>query len=158
MERTNGVILLVYGIPAAGKTRLSTILCEESQKYNNGTFISVHFDDFYPPDLRAEQKYTCSRDASDDGCGGPLFKLKDTRKDINDNVERLIVTNGLGTAASLPTVDSQKSWNEFIHQISSTNSHVAIDDNGRYVYVTSIMLTKQDCTDDNRNTVLISPS
>lgn len=140
MEETNGVILLVYGIPAAGKTRLSTSLCKESQKHNNGTFISVHFDDFYPPDLRDEQEYTSySRDVSDDTCSGQLFKLKDTRKQINDNVEHLIRANelGIGTATSdTPTADNQEGWIKFLHQISSGNSHITFDDHGRYVSAT----------------------
>ena len=133
MDKTNGVILLVYGIPAAGKTRLSASLCEESQKYDYGTFISVHFDDFYPPDLRTAQKYTSARDVADDGS---LFKLKDTRKDINDNVEHLIRTNKLGAAGSDSlTAGRQDGWSKFLHQISSSNTRVVFDDHGRYVSV-----------------------
>lgn len=137
MERSNGVILLVYGIPAAGKTRLSTSLCEDSLKYDNGTFISLHFDDFYPPDLRAEQEYCITRDPSD---SGPLFKLRDVRKDINDNVELLIRINKLGIAGLDKLTaehESQDSWIKFLHQLSTSNSHVTFDDHGRYVTVVS---------------------
>ena len=133
MERTNGVILLVYGIPAAGKTRLSVSLCEESQKYSKGTFISIHFDDFFPPDLRAAaQDCTSARDVVDDTKS--LFKLKDTRKDINDNVEYLMRINKLGAAGlDSPTADGPDSWGNFLHQVSSSNTHVIFDDHGRYV-------------------------
>ena len=132
MEKTNGVILLVYGIPAAGKTRLSASICKESQKYDKGTFISVHFDNFYPPDLRtAAQEYTGTRDVRGDT---GLFKLKDTRKDINDNLEHLIRTNNLGTARSdSPIAHRSPGWSKFLHQLSSSNTHVVFDDHGRYV-------------------------
>lgn len=133
MERTNGVILLVYGIPAAGKTSLSASLCKESQKYDKGTFITVHFDDFYPPDLRtAAQECTSARDVADDT--GSLFKLKDTRKDINDNVEYLIRINNLGAAElNSSTADRPEGCGKFLHQVMSSNSHVIFDDHGRYV-------------------------
>ena len=138
MEKTNGVIVLVYGIPAAGKTRLSTNLCKDSLKYNNGTFVSIHFDDFYPPDLRSEQIYSSARDVSDDTRSGQLFKLKDTRKHINDNIEHLIKINRLGTLGSdSPTTDHngqlQESWIIFLHQVSASNCDVTFDDYGRYV-------------------------
>ena len=59
-------------------------------KHNDGSFVSVHFDDFYPPDIRtAAQEDTCTYDTSDD-TSEPLFKLKDIRKEINNNVENLI--------------------------------------------------------------------
>ena len=137
MEKTNGILLLVYGIPAAGKTRLSTNLCKESQKYDDGTFIALHFDDFYPPDLRTEQQCTTSaRDVKglDDKHNESLFKLKDTRKEINDNVEHLIRINGLGSSGASPSpAGSQESWIGFLHQVSSCNSHVTFNDHGRYV-------------------------
>jgi len=139
MEKVNGVILLIYGIPAAGKTRLSTSLCKESQRHNNGTFISVHYDDFYPPDLRTDQEYSSTRDAT---CSGPFFKLKEIRKDINDNLEYLIRTNGLGTAtgSDLPTVVSQEGWAKFLHQVSSSNSHTTFDNHGRYVSIVTYIV------------------
>ena len=135
-EKSNGVILIVYGIPAAGKTRLSTRLCQESQRYNNGTFVCVHFDDFYPPDLRTEQQQytTSSREVLDGIDSEPLFKLKDIRKDINDNLEHLIKVNGLGFAGSISSMTGiHDSWIAFLHQIVSTNSHLTFDDHGRYV-------------------------
>ena len=134
MEEAKGVILLVYGIPAAGKTRLSTSLCKESQKYDNGTFISLHFDDFYPPDLRNEQQCTTSARDVKMLHNEPLFKLKGIRKEINDNVEHLICTNGLGSIGLSPSsVGSQEGWIKFLHQISFSNTHVTFDDHGRYV-------------------------
>ena len=124
--------MLVYGIPAAGKTRLSTTLCKESKKYDTGTFVSLHFDDFYPPDLRSEQQYATTAELDTE----PLFKLKDIRKEINDNLEHLICTNGLGSAGLNPSpVGSQESWIKFLHQISLSNCHVTFDDHGRYVDV-----------------------
>ena len=123
-------------MPAAGKTRLSTSLSKESVKHDDGSFISVHFDDFYPPDLRtATQEDNCTHDASDDTCA-PLFKLKDIRKEINDNVEHLIRINELGTAESdSPTANKGESWSKFLCQISSSNPHATFDDHGRYVSV-----------------------
>ena len=133
MDKTNGVILLVYGIPAAGKTRLSVNLCKESQKYDKGTFVTIHFDDFYPPDLRtAAQECTSPRDVVDDT--GSLFKLKDTRKDINDNVEYLIRINKLGAAGLDSTTGNRpEGWGRFLHRVSSSNTHIMFDDHGRYV-------------------------
>ena len=133
---TDGVILLVYGIPAAGKTRLSTSLCKESVAHNDGSFVSVHFDDFYPPDLRtAAQEDTCTHNKSDDTCV-PLFKLKYIRKEINDNLEHLIRINELGTAESdSPAANKGESWSKFLCQISSSNPHAIFDDHGRYVRV-----------------------
>lgn len=70
-------ILLVYGIPGSGKTTLSRALLEHYKGEEKGAsglkeasqikgdgniskwnFFAVHFDEFYPPDLR-EQKVKC---------------------------------------------------------------------------------------------------
>lgn len=63
-------ILLVYGIPGSGKTTLSRALLEHykgssglkeaSQTKGSGSgskwnFFAVHFDEFYPPDLREQE-------------------------------------------------------------------------------------------------------
>ena len=59
-DRDQGIpacIVLVYGLPASGKTLLTTSLVEYSSKDTDMMFrnwIAVHFDDFYPPDTRYE--------------------------------------------------------------------------------------------------------
>jgi len=131
MENTNGVILLVFGIPAAGKTRLVTGLCKESEIQEVGTLVCVHFDDFYPPDLR-----NCVEELNDhlktDSCSGqPVFKLKHARQDVNNNVNQLIVANGLGTTEGALVRDGRDSWKKFLSQISSSNPHVIFDGDGR---------------------------
>ena len=60
-------ILLVYGIPASGKTMLATALLEHCRRQRetgqawmqgdvgispSWNIYAVHFDEFYPPDLR----------------------------------------------------------------------------------------------------------
>ena len=48
-----GCILLVMGIPGSGKTALTRSIVDEHHKW---TYFAVHFDDFYPPDLRVENE------------------------------------------------------------------------------------------------------
>ena len=67
-------ILLVYGIPGSGKTTLSRALLEHCKGVSgretgkekedggsglsrtmNWSFYAVHFDEFYPPDLREHE-------------------------------------------------------------------------------------------------------
>lgn len=50
---TPGCILLVMGIPGSGKTALTRSIVDRNQKWIS---LAVHFDDFYPPDLRVEKK------------------------------------------------------------------------------------------------------
>lgn len=46
-------IVLIYGLPASGKTLLTTSLVEEADTKTTN-WIAVHFDDFYPLDTRSE--------------------------------------------------------------------------------------------------------
>lgn len=64
-------ILLVYGIPGSGKTTLSRALLEHCKSEVSGrqasqakraegskskwNWIAVHFDEFFPPDLREQE-------------------------------------------------------------------------------------------------------
>jgi len=133
MENSNGVILLIFGIPAVGKTRLVTGLSKESQVQEVGTFVCVHFDDFYPPDLRNCSEGINDHLKSDSCCGQIVFKLKHTRQDINNNLYRLIVANRLGTAgdALVSNRDGHDSWSKFLGHLSSSNPHVIFDDDGK---------------------------
>ncbi|XP_065883257.1 L-seryl-tRNA(Sec) kinase-like isoform X2 [Dysidea avara] len=128
MENANGVILLIYGIPAAGKTKLVTGLCEGSQTQRSGTFVCVHFDDFYPPDFRG---CTDEHQKTDSCSEQPLFKLKHARQDLNNNLNHLILVNRLGTAGNSSVSDGCDSWGKFLSVISSSNPHVSFDHHGR---------------------------
>ena len=132
MENTNGIILLVYGIPAAGKTRFVTGLCEESHMQGVGTFVCVHFDDFYPPDLRGCIEELIKQQKSDPCSEQPFFKLKHARQDVNNNLNHFIAANKLGTAGdSSVSNKSCDSWRKFLNHVSSSNPHVSLDGHGR---------------------------
>ena len=50
----SGCFLVVYGIPASGKTLLThKILQYGCRKLPEWNWLSIHFDNFYPPDTRA---------------------------------------------------------------------------------------------------------
>ena len=49
-------LLLVFGIPASGKTFLSRSILDHVSKEGQSewTWLAIHFDDFYPPDSRSK--------------------------------------------------------------------------------------------------------
>ncbi len=53
-------LVIIYGIPASGKTLLTTKTLryirktQEEQRLLKWNLFAIHFDDFYPPDMRSK--------------------------------------------------------------------------------------------------------
>lgn len=55
-------LVLIFGLPASGKTTLTRTILEcvaegqrEEGEHSEGTWVALHFDHFYPPDLRSKR-------------------------------------------------------------------------------------------------------
>lgn len=117
-------ILLLYGIPGAGKTLMSRDLATH---WNTSlcNFVHVCCDDHYPPDLRL---------TGDNDDAGNQFRLKSARRDIIFNVERCLNINGhceKGGGDRGDKSDDDK-WTNFITAVKERSLH-SIDTNGRSV-------------------------
>ena len=126
-------ILLLYGIPGAGKTFVSHDLATRWSA-SSCSFIHVCCDDFYPPDQRVIGK-------DDDGCH---FDVKGGRREILLNVEHCLKTNGHSEGGKGDRSDGRNSdcekvnyervhddkWVHFIAAIRERSPH-SIDNNGR---------------------------
>lgn len=54
-------LLLIFGIPASGKTVLARSILSERRKPEMNpqwTWLAIHFDDFYPLDTRYKMVHT----------------------------------------------------------------------------------------------------
>lgn len=59
-EMTSWCLLLVFGIPASGKTLLAHSILQQlsqgtSKVYPEWIWLAIHFDDFYPTDTRSKK-------------------------------------------------------------------------------------------------------
>lgn len=79
-------LLLIFGIPGSGKTLLTHSIVQQlaaTTVQQNWTWLTIHYDDFYPPDTRSKMG-----DAS-----GGLFDLKEARRKIHTCLEVLLSRN-----------------------------------------------------------------
>ena len=80
-------ILLVFGVPGSGKTILTDSLVSRATGAD-WTLFPVHFDVFYPPDIRAAPSPTNAEDSPDQE--REHFALKIERQKVTDCVEWLV--------------------------------------------------------------------
>lgn len=140
-------ILLVFGIPATGKSSLVKELLSRTDQWRNDVqCLHVCTDDFYPPDLREQEKYglpffpmtdlylinffkiTYRSDRST----LEQFKWKECRRSINTCIEKcLSINSDISDSTSAGKTDK---WEEFIKKMCVRNNTCCltrINDSGK---------------------------